>query len=221
MRTIGSLVLLGVALALLHRFTAAAPLAARAALALGVVVVLAELAGRLAARWRLPRVSGFVSAGIVFGPAWVGLVRAEEAEALRFVGDAAIVSAFRAGSAADRGLTGRCVTHTTSRRRSCSAAVAFGAPVVSAHRASTVPTTRWRWRLPARSPLPRRPPWHGDRDALRAAGRHAGPMLRDIIAVAFSARPLFGCSRVRGGVPLAFGHRRRRWRVGSERCWRS
>jgi Kef-type K+ transport system membrane component KefB len=90
MRTLGSLLLLGLALALLHRFTAAAPLAARAALALGVVVVLAELAGRLAARWRLPRVSGFVSAGIVFGPAWIGLVRADETEALRLVGDAAI-----------------------------------------------------------------------------------------------------------------------------------
>ena len=90
MRTLTSLLLLGLALTLLHRVTAAAPLAARAALALGVVVVLAELAGRLAARWRLPRVSGFVFAGIVFGPAWVGLVRADEAEALRLVGDAAI-----------------------------------------------------------------------------------------------------------------------------------
>jgi Kef-type K+ transport system membrane component KefB len=100
MRTLGSLLLLSFALALLHRFTAAAPLAARAALALGVVVVLAELAGRLAARWRLPRVSGFVFAGIVFGPAWVGLVRADEAEALRFVGDAAVaLFALRAGLA--------------------------------------------------------------------------------------------------------------------------
>jgi Kef-type K+ transport system membrane component KefB len=100
MRTLVSLLLLGLALALLHRFTAAAPLAARAALALGTIVVLAELAGRLAARWRLPRVSGFVSAGIVFGPAWVGLVRADEAEALRFVSDAAIaLFALRAGLA--------------------------------------------------------------------------------------------------------------------------
>ena len=100
MRTPVSLLLLGLALALLHRFTAAAPLAARAALALGALVVLAELAGRLAARWRLPRVSGFVSAGIVFGPAWIGLVRADEAEALRLVSDAAIaLFAFRAGLA--------------------------------------------------------------------------------------------------------------------------
>jgi Kef-type K+ transport system membrane component KefB len=100
MRTLGSLLLLGLALTLLHRSTAAAPLAARAVLALGVVVVLAELGGRLAARWRLPRVSGFVAAGMVFGPAWVGLVRADEAEALRFVSDAAIaLFALRAGLA--------------------------------------------------------------------------------------------------------------------------
>jgi Kef-type K+ transport system membrane component KefB len=45
-------------------------------------------------------VSGFVFAGIVFGPAWVGLVRADEAEALRFVGDAAVaLFALRAGLA--------------------------------------------------------------------------------------------------------------------------
>ncbi|HEY7686514.1 MAG TPA: cation:proton antiporter [Gemmatimonadales bacterium] len=100
MRSLVSLLLLGVALALLHRFTAGAPLAARATLALGALVVLAELAGRLAARWRLPRVSGFVVAGIVFGPAWLGLVRADEAEALRLVSDAAIaLFALRAGLA--------------------------------------------------------------------------------------------------------------------------
>ncbi len=100
MRALVSLLLLGLALALLHRFTAAAPLVARAALALGIVVVLAELAGRLAARWRMPRVSGFVAAGIVVGPAWVGLVRADEADALRLVSDAAIaLFALRAGLA--------------------------------------------------------------------------------------------------------------------------
>ena len=100
MRSLISLLLMGLGLALLHRYTAAAPLAARAALALGTIVVLAELAGRLAARWRLPRVSGFVAAGIVFGPAWIGLVRADEAEALRLVSDAAIaLFALRAGLA--------------------------------------------------------------------------------------------------------------------------
>ncbi len=100
MRSLVSLLLLGLALALLHRFTATAPLAARAALALGAIVVLAELAGHLAARWRLPRVSGYVAAGIVFGPAWLGLVRADEAEALRLVSDAAIaLFALRAGLA--------------------------------------------------------------------------------------------------------------------------
>jgi Kef-type K+ transport system membrane component KefB len=90
MRSIGSLLLLGLALVLLHHYTAGAPLAARATLSLGTMVFLAELAGRLASRWRLPRVAVFVAVGIACAPAMLGLVRADEARSLAFLGDAAL-----------------------------------------------------------------------------------------------------------------------------------
>jgi Kef-type K+ transport system membrane component KefB len=90
MRALRSLLLLALALALLHHFTAGAPLAARATLALGLVVLLAELAGRLAARWGVPRVAAFVATGLLSTPALVGLVRPDEVQALAFVGDAAL-----------------------------------------------------------------------------------------------------------------------------------
>ena len=100
MRTLGSLFALALALALAHRFTAGAPVAARAALALGVLIVGAELAGRAALRWRLPRVSGYVAAGLVLGPGWLGAARLDEVELLRFVADAALaLFALRAGLA--------------------------------------------------------------------------------------------------------------------------
>lgn len=98
MRTVSALVLLALTLAVLHHATAGAPLAARATLALGVLAVAAELAGRLVARWGWPRVSGFVAAGIVLGPQGLALVRPEEAVALRVIGDAALaLFALRAG----------------------------------------------------------------------------------------------------------------------------
>lgn len=90
MRAVISLLFLGLTLALLHHFTAGAPLAARATLSLGMVVYVAELAGRLAARWRLSRVAAFVAAGVACAPAATGLVRADEVRALAFVGDAAL-----------------------------------------------------------------------------------------------------------------------------------
>jgi Kef-type K+ transport system membrane component KefB len=90
MRTRVSLLLLGIALVLLHHYTASAPLAARASVALGTVLVLAELGGRLAARWRLPRVAAFVLTGLVCAPAALGVVRPDEVRALGFVGDAAL-----------------------------------------------------------------------------------------------------------------------------------
>jgi Kef-type K+ transport system membrane component KefB len=103
MRTAISLIVLALALALVHHFTAGAPVVARAALALGILIVAAELAGRLALRWQLPRVSGFVAAGLLLRPDWLGVVRGEEVDALRIVGDTALaLFALRAGLALRR-----------------------------------------------------------------------------------------------------------------------
>jgi Kef-type K+ transport system membrane component KefB len=100
MRTLGALLLLAVALALLHHASAGAPLAASATLALGVLVVTAELAGRLATRLGWPRVAGYLVAGTIVGPAGLGLVRLDEAASLRVIGDAALaLFALRAGLA--------------------------------------------------------------------------------------------------------------------------
>jgi len=98
MRSVGRLLLLALALALLHRWSAGAELVARATLALGVLAVIAELAGRLMVFWGWPRVTGFLASGILLGPYGLGLVRAEEAAALRVIGDAAVaLFALRAG----------------------------------------------------------------------------------------------------------------------------
>lgn len=100
MRTLGTLLLLAIALALLHRLSAGAPPAAGATVALGMLVVTAEFGGRLVARWGWPRVVGYVASGIVIGPSGLGLVRPEEADSLRMVGDAALaLFALRAGLA--------------------------------------------------------------------------------------------------------------------------
>lgn len=111
MRTFGSLLVLAIALALVHHVTAAAPVAARAALALAVLIVTAELAGRLAQHWRLPRVSGYVAVGLLLRPDWFGAVRDDEVTALQFVGEAALaLFALRAGlawrGARDGGVSG-------------------------------------------------------------------------------------------------------------------
>lgn len=90
MRAIRSLLLLGLALGLAHHFTAGAPLVARATLALGTVVLLAELAGRVAGRWGAPRVAAFVATGLLCSPALIGVVRPDEVQALVFLRDAAL-----------------------------------------------------------------------------------------------------------------------------------
>ncbi len=98
MRSVGRLLVLALALGLLHRWSAGADLVARATLALGVLAVTAELAGRLMVLWGWPRVTGFLASGILLGPYGLGLVRAEEAAALRLIGDAAVaLFALRAG----------------------------------------------------------------------------------------------------------------------------
>jgi len=79
---------LGLMMALLHRATANGPLDARASLALGVLLVAAYVGGDLAHRARLPRISGYLLAGFAVGPAWLGLARRDEVDALSFIADA-------------------------------------------------------------------------------------------------------------------------------------
>ena len=100
MRTVLWFLVLALALLLSHHYTAGAPLAARATLALGVVIVAAEIGGRLALRWGLPRVTGYLGAGLLLRPEWLGFVRADEVRTLAFVSDAAVaLFALRAGLA--------------------------------------------------------------------------------------------------------------------------
>lgn len=99
MRTFGRLFALALVLALVYKYAARTPPELRGALALGVLIVAAELAGRLALRMRLPRVSGFVAAGILLRAYWP-VERLDELDLLRFVGDAALaLFALRAGLA--------------------------------------------------------------------------------------------------------------------------
>ena len=99
MRSVASLVALVVVMAVLHRLTARGPLEARATLALGFLLVAAFVSSDLAVRARLPRITGYALVGFAVGPAWLGLVRREELDALRFVEDAAVaLIALAAGS---------------------------------------------------------------------------------------------------------------------------
>ena len=100
MRALASLFALGLMMALFHRVTAGAALEARATLALGFLLLASFVAGDLASRARLPRITGYLLVGFAVGPAWLGLVRPDEVDALRFIGDVALgVIAFAAGSA--------------------------------------------------------------------------------------------------------------------------
>jgi len=85
MRWVASLFVLGLMMALFHRVTAGGPLEARATLALGFLLLAAYLGGSLVARARarLPRLTGYLLVGFAVGPAWLGLVRRDELDALR------------------------------------------------------------------------------------------------------------------------------------------
>src|SRR5438132_1266776 len=86
MRGLASLFALGLMMALFHRVTAGAALEGRATLALGFLLLAAFVGGDLAARARLPRITGYLLVGFAVGP-WLGLVRRDEVDALRFIGD--------------------------------------------------------------------------------------------------------------------------------------
>ena len=92
MRWIASFIALGLMMALFHRFTGGGPVEARATVALGLLLVAATIGGDLARHLRLPRITGFVIVGFAAGPAWLGLVRADEIRALGFVTDACIAA---------------------------------------------------------------------------------------------------------------------------------
>ena len=99
LRSIASLVALTVMMAVLHRLTARGPLEARATLAFGFLLLVAFVGGDLARRQRQPRITGYLLTGFAVGPAWLGLVRREELDALRFLQDAAVaLIALAAGS---------------------------------------------------------------------------------------------------------------------------
>src|SRR5207247_3848164 len=99
MRWVTSFAALGLMMALFHRLTAAGPVEARATLALGFLLLAAYLGGGLAARARLPRVTAYLLVGFCVGPAWLGLVRADEGRALQFLGDGAVaLLAFAVGT---------------------------------------------------------------------------------------------------------------------------
>ncbi|MBI1968028.1 MAG: cation:proton antiporter [Gemmatimonadetes bacterium] len=102
MRWVASLVALGLMMALFHRFTAAGPVEARATLALGSLLLAAYLGGDLARHLRLPRLTGYLIIGFAVGPSWLGLVRADELDALGFLADAGLaVIALVVGSELD------------------------------------------------------------------------------------------------------------------------
>src|SRR5256885_312212 len=78
---VASVFALGLIMALLHRLTAGSPVEARATLALGFLLLAALAGGELAKRVRLPRVTGALLIGFAAGPAWLGLIPRDEANA--------------------------------------------------------------------------------------------------------------------------------------------
>lgn len=99
MRWLAGVFALGLTMALFTVVTATAPLEARASLALGFLLIAAALAGDIARHYSLPRITGFLAAGIVAGPAGFALVRADEVQALRLLFDGAVaLIAFAAGA---------------------------------------------------------------------------------------------------------------------------
>ena len=71
---------------------------ARATLALGLLIVAAYLTGTIAQRFRIPRIIGYLAAGFIAGPAWLGLIRGDELAVLDTIASGALaLIAFAAG----------------------------------------------------------------------------------------------------------------------------
>jgi Kef-type K+ transport system membrane component KefB len=99
MRAVVSLMVVAVMMALFHHLTAGGLLEARATLALGFLLIASQLGAEIVSHWKLPRLTGYLLTGFVFGPAWLGFVRADEVRVLDFIADAAVaLIAFSAGS---------------------------------------------------------------------------------------------------------------------------
>ncbi|HEY6784856.1 MAG TPA: cation:proton antiporter [Gemmatimonadales bacterium] len=99
MRAVVSLIVVAVMMGLFHHLTAGGLLEARATLALGFLLIAAQLGADILSRWKLPRLTGYIAIGFIFGPAWLGFVRADEVHTLEFIADAAVaLIAFSAGS---------------------------------------------------------------------------------------------------------------------------
>ena len=87
-----------IVLAALRRLAGGGPVEARATLALGLLAVAAYLVGSIVRRFRIPRIVGYLVAGFVAGPAWLGLVRADELAVLNAIASGALaLIAFAAG----------------------------------------------------------------------------------------------------------------------------
>jgi Kef-type K+ transport system membrane component KefB len=74
------LVLTYVVMALLERLARGAPLEALATLILGFLIVAGLIAGTIAARLHVPRLVGYVLAGVIAGPAWLNLAGGSSAD---------------------------------------------------------------------------------------------------------------------------------------------
>jgi Kef-type K+ transport system membrane component KefB len=130
MRWIAGLAALGLTMALFNVVTASGSLEARASLALGFLLLAAVLAGGLARQVGLPRITGYLAAGIVAGPEWLGLVRADEMSALGFLSDAAVaLIAFAAGGEVKLELLRR---HAKALARASASAMLFPLVAVAA-----------------------------------------------------------------------------------------
>ena len=75
---------------LLQRLARGGPVEARATLALGLLTIAAYLAGTIVQRFRLPRIVGFLIAGFIAGPAWLGLIRGDELVVLNAIASGAL-----------------------------------------------------------------------------------------------------------------------------------
>jgi len=75
---------------LLQRLARGGPVEARATLALGLLTIAAYLAGTIVQRFRMPRIVGFLIAGFVAGPAWLGFIRGDELVVLNAIGSGAL-----------------------------------------------------------------------------------------------------------------------------------
>ncbi len=89
-------------MAVLQRLARVGSPEARATLALGFLIVAAQLGGALARRLRLPRITGFLLTGLIVGRLWFHLVRPDDVDALRFIFTGALaLIACAAGSQLD------------------------------------------------------------------------------------------------------------------------